>query len=553
MRLGIDFGTTRIVAAAVDRGNYPAVAFETGDGGTEEWFPPLVAAVGGARRYGWEAWAAQADASATVVRSLKRFLADAGPDSIVRIGDESLPMHRLLVEMTAALKEALVSASTLGVSRTEPLEAMLGVPANANSNQRFLTVDAFRAAGFQVLGLLNEPSAASIEFSHRSRTATQGKQSGHVIVYDLGGGTFDASLVAMDERTHSLIGTEGISTLGGEDFDEVLADLALEAAGVSPEDRASMTQAEHFRLHEECREKKEALSPNARRISLDLEAIRPGWGEATVPVAAFFEGCRPLIDETLHAVEDLLQAHGFAADGSPAEGSPHRRGLEAVYATGGGSEMPLVARELKERFGRRVRRSAQARSATAIGLAIQADIQAGYVVRERFTRWFGVWREAEGGSRIAFDPLFEKGTPLPGPDEGPLERQRAYSPVHNVGHFRYLECTHIAADGQPTGDITVWDEIRFPFDPTLAELKDLAPVPVFQSEGIRGQWVEERYACGPSGAVSVSISSQPAGLDRRYTLGRWAAQDVIQPGRPRRRPAAKPRRPRAKPENPSSS
>ncbi len=68
---------------------------------------------------------------------------------------------------------------------------MLGVPANANSNQRFLTVEAFRCAGFSVLGVLNEPSAASIEFGHRQRVA------GRILVYDLGGGTFDVSLVEL--------------------------------------------------------------------------------------------------------------------------------------------------------------------------------------------------------------------------------------------------------------------------------------------------------------------------------------------------------------------
>ena len=539
MRLGIDFGTTRIVVAAVDCGNYPVVSFESGDGATRDWFPPLVAVRGEKRRYGWEAWSAQADAEATVVRSLKRFLAAAGPDTRVEIGHEALPMQRLLAELTAALREALVSSSTLNVPPSEPLEVMLGVPANANSNQRFLTVEAFRASGFEVLGLLNEPSAASIEFSHRSRAATQTKQAGYVLVYDLGGGTFDASLVEMDERTHSLIGTEGIGTLGGDDFDELLAELALDAADIPAAERDSLTQAEHFRLHEECRAKKESLSPNARRIVVDLEAVRPEWGEASVPVSDYFERCRPLIDETLHAVVDLLQAHGFEADGSPAEGSGHRRSLEALYVTGGGSEMPLVARGLRERFARRVRRSAQARAATAIGLAIQADLQAGYVVRERFTRYFGVWREADGGSRIAFDPLFEKGTPLPGPDEEPLLRERHYTPVHNVGHFRYLECTQIAEDGQPNGDITIWDEIRFPFDPALGGVEDLAGVPVLHSEGARGQLVQERYGCERSGAVTVAISSLPSGLGRRYTLGRWAAKDVIKPGRARRRAAPK--------------
>ena len=64
-----------------------------------------------------------------------------------------------------------------------------------------------------------------------------------------------------------------------------------------------------------------------------------------------------------------------------------------------------------------MRRSLHARSATAIGLAIQADKEAGYVLSEKFTRYFGVWREADSGNRITFDPLFPKGTPLPGPDE----------------------------------------------------------------------------------------------------------------------------------------
>ena len=77
MRLGIDFGTTRIVVAVADRGNYPVVAFEAPDGSSWEWFPPLIAAHGVERLYGWDAWAAQTDPRYTVVRSLKRTLEDA--------------------------------------------------------------------------------------------------------------------------------------------------------------------------------------------------------------------------------------------------------------------------------------------------------------------------------------------------------------------------------------------------------------------------------------------------------------------------------------------
>ena len=151
---------------------------------------------------------------------------------------------------------------------------MLGVPANANSNQRFLTVDGFRRAGFSVLGLLNEPSAASIEFGHRQSI------TGRILVYDLGGGTFDASLVELDARTHTVLATEGISTLGGDDFDRVLAELALGA-----EELAALDPAAAFRLEEECRRQKEALHPNSRRMVVDLDLIEEGRGQVVIPVA----------------------------------------------------------------------------------------------------------------------------------------------------------------------------------------------------------------------------------------------------------------------------
>jgi molecular chaperone DnaK (HSP70) len=391
-----------------------------------------------------------------------------------------------------------------------------------------------------VLGLLNEPSAASIEFSHYHRTnsngkTANGKNEGVLLVYDLGGGTFDASVVEMGEKSHVVLGSEGIVTLGGDDFDEILAEVALAQSGAPEEEQDSLTQAQLFRLHEECRQKKETLHANSRKVVVDLSCVREGWGELSLSVADYYEACRPLVEETLHAVQYLLERHDLTA-GDGASGRAQTDRIEAVYIAGGGSELPLVPRMLRDRFGRRVRRSTHARPTTAIGLAIQADAEAGYHVRDRFTRYFGVWREAEGGSRIAFDPLFSKEEVLPAAGEKPLSIERRYSPVHNIGHFRYLESSHITADGQPSGDITFWDEIRFPFDPSLEDNSELGRLSVHLSDQASRQAVQESYSCDAGGALTLTITNETDGHSRRFQLGSWAGTSKpIRPGREARR------------------
>lgn len=530
MRLGIDFGTTRIVVAAVDRGNYPVVSFDCPDGASRDWIPPLVAVDGSSERLlcGWDAWAALGHADTTVVRSVKRVLPDAGPETPITAG----PLHIAALELVAALARHVMAAlraqSSLEIPAREPLEIMLGVPAAANSNQRFLTIEGFRAAGFHVLGLLNEPSAASIEYSHRLGDAAT--PSEHILVYDLGGGTFDVSLVRRDEHSHAVVSSEGVSSLGGDDFDDILAGLALQSA-TPPIDRHGLNQSDEFLLLEECREKKESLNPNTRRLIIDLDRVREGWGQVAVPVPHFYEKCQPLIEETLLAAEDVL-----ARAGAPEK--------VTLYVTGGASELPLVGRLLRESFGRRVKRSAYTRAATAIGLAIQAGGESEWRIRDSFSRWFGVWREADAGQRIIFDPVFEKGLQLPLPGQPPIERVRRYSPVHNIGHFRYLECTERSPEGEPTGDVTHWDEVRFPFDPSLDGIQDLDLLPITHSGQAAAQGIEERFSVDSSGAISVFLRNTTAGYERSYVLGKWAAKQAAKPVRPgRRRATARSARP----------
>jgi actin-like ATPase involved in cell morphogenesis len=524
MKLGIDFGTNRTVVAAADRGNYPLASFEGPQDTTPEYIPSVIAIRGDQRRYGWAAWESQNEPDWTIIRSVKRLLEQAGPRTLLETDGQLVRVVDLLNGFARAVHEQLRERSNLNLRVGEPLEVVLGVPANANTNQRFLTVEAFSATGFKVLGVLNEPSAASIEFGHRQGAAKASAQT--ILVYDLGGGTFDASLVAIDENVHHVIGSEGVATLGGDDFDQILADMALDAVDLPEQSRDAISAAGWFHLLEECRVKKEALNPNSRRIEIDFEQINPAWGSVQLPVADFYEMARPLMDDTIHAAEELMDRYG-------------KDQFEALYITGGGSELPLVARVLRERFGRRVRRSTYARSATAIGLAIQADLPETYRLSEQLTRFFGVWREAEAGNRIIFDPLLSKGAHLPSLGEPPLEITRSYSPVHNIGCFRFLECSHRSADGGPTGEVALWDEIQFPFDPALKDQTDLALEPVTLKPEVGSQHIEERYRCDATGSITVEISNRTAGYTQTYRLGQWNADEkTLRPGTKRKRTRA---------------
>ncbi len=516
MRIGIDFGTTRIVVAAVDRGNYPLVNFEAPDGRVYDWFPALLAVSGEHRVYGWEAHERQGQPAWTTVRSIKRLLRDAGPRSGIDVAGQPFDVSILMTEMMAALRRDLLEKSTLGARPFDKLEAMLGVPANANSNQRFLTQEAAREAGFEVLGLLNEPSAAAIEFAYRSGNGRKNRAKGSLLVYDLGGGTFDVSLVSLGEAEADVIASDGISNLGGDDFDDILALQALAEAKKPGLDESTLTAAEHYLLFDECREKKESLNPNSRKITIDLERVRKDWKEVSFGVDAFYERCRPLIESTRTVAEDLLKAHPEHA-------------IDTLYVTGGGSELPPVARILRETFGRQVKRSAYMRSATAIGLAIRAEGHEDHPLRDQFTKNFGVWREADEGQNVVFDVIFPRGVKLPSRDGEPLRMRRSYRPVHNIGYFRYLECAHLDAANQPEGEISNWDEIRVPFDPVLRDSADLSDQPVRRFIPPAELLIEEEYICDANGGVEVRIRDQFTQQTSEYRLGRWSKQHPKRP------------------------
>ncbi len=505
MLLGIDFGTTRTVVAAVDRGNYPTVSFQPEDGDTLEWYPSVAAARDGEIIFGFDAALAATEGGWSVLRSFKRQLGRLGSDDRIEIGDHRLTALELLTGFLSALRRDLLARSNLRVRRNEKLQAMISVPANSNSNQRFITLEAFRRAGFETRGMMNEPSAAGIEYAHHLSANGGASKREVLVVYDLGGGTFDSSVISLVERDHEVLSSEGIAKLGGDNFDIILLDLALKEADIN-----EVSDAALIKLLEECRRKKESLHPNTRRIMIDLSTGIEGAGEVAVAVSDFYEECRPLIESTIEAMEQVMEKSASEAGFDLHESA-------AVYLVGGSSDLPLVTRLLREKYGKQVRRSPYPHAATAIGLAIAADAEAGYKLRERFTRHFGVWREWDEGREISFDPLFEKDTLLPSKGEQPLTRARRYAPTHNVGYFRYLECSRIDQAGHPQGDITPWDEILFPFDPTLQSDNELKQAHITRLSN-HGAVVEEVYTCDHNGIINVEIKDAANGFSRRYRL-----------------------------------
>src|SRR5882757_7258351 len=263
MRVGIDFGTTHTVAAVVDRGNYPVVSFD----GMDTW-PSVIAADGaGQLRFGLDALAVRHEPGWSVLRSFKRLLNDAGPGTEVTLAGCRYLLTDLLAPFLAQLKNDLQQRSNAGFATGEAVEAAISVPANASSAQRFLTLDAFVAAGFHVVALLNEPSAAGLEYAHRYRSTLTGKRE-YVLIYDLGGGTFDASLLKMTGHVNEVVISEGIQRLGGDDFDEAIVRLVLSKSQLREVPEPGT--AAYDQLKEECTARKEAIGPQTRRFLVDL-------------------------------------------------------------------------------------------------------------------------------------------------------------------------------------------------------------------------------------------------------------------------------------------
>ncbi|MDO4887964.1 MAG: Hsp70 family protein [Actinomycetaceae bacterium] len=495
MRLGVDFGTTRTTIAEVDRGNYPLATFADGEGDGHEYIPSVAALGPEGLVYGFQA-AQLALGGAPHARSFKRLLAspDVTANTAVHIGQQEFPLLELVTGFLTHVAEAVRATASAG---DRDLEAVVGIPAHAHSAQRFLTLEAFKAAGFNVITMLNEPSAAGFEYTHRHAGTVNSRRT-KILVYDLGGGTFDASLVSVEGKDHEVLGSHGNNLLGGDDFDVVLAECAARAAGSSKEE---LDESAWHSLVEASRLAKETLVPQSRFVTIDVDG-----SPVTLPVSDFYEAASPLVESTFSTMEPLMDVSG---DQAAIAGD-----VAGLYVVGGGSELPVVSRMLRKRYGRRVHRSPYTAGSTAIGLAIAADPEAGYSLSDRLSRGVGVFREGESGAVVTFDALLSPQLRV-SPGE-PVSVTRRYNAAHDVGRYRFVEYADLR-DGEPAGAVIPCGQISFPFEASLRDKDvDLDEIEVHRSG--HGPLVEENYTVDENGIVEVSIREVDSGFEIRRSL-----------------------------------
>ncbi|MGF1691276.1 Fe-S protein assembly chaperone HscA [Photobacterium kagoshimensis] len=360
LAVGIDLGTTNSLVAAVRSGEPTTLVDENG----RALLPSIVHYAEQAALVGHEAKAfAQQDPENTII-SVKRMMGRSLADIEQRYPhlpyqftatDNGLPQ---LVTRHGVVNPIQVSAEILK-TLTERAKQTLGgdlegvvitVPAYFDDAQRAGTKDAAQLAGLNVLRLLNEPTAAAIAYGLDSG------QEGVIAVYDLGGGTFDISILRLSKGVFEVLATGGDSALGGDDFDHLLAEWIVTQANLGED----LTAQQRRILQDAATDAKIALSASD---SVAIDVL--GW-QGEISREQFDELIRPLVKKTLMACRRALRDADVESEDV----------IETVMV-GGSTRVPLVRDMVGDYFGKTPLTTIDPDKVVAIGASIQADILAG--------------------------------------------------------------------------------------------------------------------------------------------------------------------------------
>ncbi|MBL0709959.1 MAG: Fe-S protein assembly chaperone HscA, partial [Colwellia sp.] len=262
------------------------------------------------------------------------------------------------VQVSAEILKKLAQRAELALGG-ELTGVVITVPAHFDDAQRQSTKDAAKLAGVNVLRLLNEPTAAAVAYGLDSDQ--QGTQQGIIAVYDLGGGTFDISILRLNKGVFEVLATGGDSALGGDDFDVVLVDYLVEQADLT---RPLSPSLERQLMQQACKAKEQLTTLDNVDVSLVLENEKT-W--STILTKTTFDSLiTHLVKKTLRACRRSLKDANIRIDE-----------VNEVVMVGGSTRVPLVRSEVEKYFNKTPLTSIDPDKVVAIGAAIQADILAG--------------------------------------------------------------------------------------------------------------------------------------------------------------------------------
>ena len=240
------------------------------------------------------------------------------------------------------------------ILKTPVTRAVITVPAYFNDAQRNGTRDAGKLAGLDVLRIINEPTAASLAYGIGLKT----NEDKTIAVYDLGGGTFDVSILSITDAVFDVLSTNGNTYLGGDDMDNAIVQYWLQKNQLNADQEPGKSYRKSLRIKAE--EAKKHLSQNEQFTANDPNL------DLLITQKEFNALIQPLVDETITCCQNALKDAGLTA-----------KDIDAVVMVGGSTRVPLVKKSVSEFFGKPVNDSLNPDEVVSLGAAIQADVLAG--------------------------------------------------------------------------------------------------------------------------------------------------------------------------------